>query len=744
MPCPLRIDSRRRASALHVGHPARIHVNERHRSTKYAVPPNRFLIGSVHRLTKFKRSTVLVRTARAGGRGCGLDMCLMAWRAWRRTAHVMVIWRIQDGGTAVHQVLALVLVVVSTRLIEGAHSLASSQHHQQQPQGLAAAMHLWGIPHEPYAVCPYDPFDKLGQMQDASLEHQQQCVAIDFVYSMLSEEAKARFAIERFGLDPFRRVGSYAAYKQQLRNARGCSSTLVSPESSSMHASACAGVPTKAPAPYVFEEHDDIQAKADAIRNATRGAFLAYTFYAFGSDELAPLSRGGVNNFGGMGVTIIDSLSTLYMMDLMEEYALARAWVENQLSFERVGEVVVFETIIRVVGGLASTFQLTGDELFLRKAEELGKLLGFAFHSPSGVPFPLCHLGRRVCYAKTSHNEMIPIAEAGSIQLEFRALSAMSSDPFIQGIRFSADDFFRLVDSYFEAGEVRVDGNVSMSGLLPSKINFRTGRFKSSMHMLGAPSDSYYEYLFKLWVQSGYTERHLFEKFRNVVRDTIRYLLRRSPALGLYYVFELSGGQPITKMDHFSCFFPATLASACSLPFAPLSNAERAEWMELAEMLAETCHEMYSRSPSGLAPEHVLFDTGKRDWVMFGSYEQRPEAIEAFLFLWRTTRNPKYRDWAWSIFERIQQHSRTAEGAYATLSKARSRRPPKADRMHSFLISETFKYLYLMFQPDHVLPMHLFVLNTEAHPLLLQPHGLLPPQAQDASKDGGTSAGSLP
>ena len=43
----------------------------------------------------------------------------------------------------------------------------------------------------------------------------------------------------------------------------------------------------------------------------------------------------------------------------------------------------------------------------------------------------------------------------------------------------------------------------------------------------------------------------------------------------------------------------------------------------------------------------------------------RPETVESLFYLWRATRDPKYREWGWDIFRAFQAHSRTPEGAYA-------------------------------------------------------------------------------
>lgn len=70
---------------------------------------------------------------------------------------------------------------------------------------------------------------------------------------------------------------------------------------------------------------------------AARHAWRGYEAHAMGEDELQPLSRRGKNSFGGLGATIVDSLDTLWMLGLKEEFGRARDWVADELSFNKCG-----------------------------------------------------------------------------------------------------------------------------------------------------------------------------------------------------------------------------------------------------------------------------------------------------------------------------------------------------------------------------------------------------------------------
>ena len=109
-------------------------------------------------------------------------------------------------------------------------------------------------------------------------------------------------------------------------------------------------------------------ARQEAVVNAFKHAWMGYTKFAWGKDELAPISKRGISSFH-MGLTIIDSLDTLWLMGMREEFVMARNWVANSLNFATIHrEVSVFETNIRVLGGLLSAYHLSNDAVFLKKA----------------------------------------------------------------------------------------------------------------------------------------------------------------------------------------------------------------------------------------------------------------------------------------------------------------------------------------------------------------------------------------
>ena len=142
------------------------------------------------------------------------------------------------------------------------------------------------------------------------------------------------------------------------------------------------------------------------------------------------------------------------------------------------------------------------------------------------------------------------------------------------------------------------------------------------------------------------------------------------------------------------------------------------EHMSVAADLTESCHESYKRTATGIGPETFEFSSTNEFIVPARSryYILRPETIESYFILWRTTKDPKYRDWAWEAFQAIQKHCKV-DGGYSGIQNVDSVPVQHDDTQQSFFLAETLKYLYLIFSDDSLIPLDKYVFNTEAHPL---------------------------
>ena len=135
--------------------------------------------------------------------------------------------------------------------------------------------------------------------------------------------------------------------------------------------------------------------RAKHIRDAFCFAWAGYRMHAWGMDEVLPVSGKGKNNWGGLSLTLLDSIDTLVLLGLSKEEQLARSFVQN-ITFDIDIEVSVFETTIRIVGGLLAAYDLTNHTIYLTKAIEFADRLMPAFNTSSGLP--LVSSAAAVCF----------------------------------------------------------------------------------------------------------------------------------------------------------------------------------------------------------------------------------------------------------------------------------------------------------------------------------------------------------
>lgn len=494
----------------------------------------------------------------------------------------------------------------------------------------------------------------------------------------------------------------------------------------------------------------DWMARQQRVKESFIHAWSGYRSYAMGYDELMPLSKRGIDGLGGLGATIVDALDTAMIMGVDDVVQEAGSWVEQHLleRIEGKGQVNLFETTIRVLGGLLSAYHLSGGEngnntstkgpkpaVYLETAKNLADRLLVAFtSSPSAIPYSDVVLHDRS--AHPAPDGLSSTAEVSTLQLEFNYLSSLTGDP-----KYGLESM-KVLEHMRTLPKVK--------GLVPIYINPQTGEFSGENIRLGSRGDSYYEYLIKVWLQNpGSNLTYLHDMYKESVEGIKELLVKKSVPSGLVFVGELPYGHQSSfspKMDHLVCFLPGALALGATNGLVKekamrenLLNFKDLENLKLAEDLAKTCFEMYSVTSTGLAPEIVYFKTeggtesGPDGGNKTSEYVNdiiikpadrhnllRPETVESLFVLFRITEDPKYREWGWEIFEAFEKHTKVDSGGYTSLDDVTVIPPNRRDKMETFFLGETLKYLYLLFSGSDVIPLDEYVFNTEAHPFPIQ------------------------
>ncbi|XP_063604139.1 endoplasmic reticulum mannosyl-oligosaccharide 1,2-alpha-mannosidase-like [Penaeus indicus] len=449
--------------------------------------------------------------------------------------------------------------------------------------------------------------------------------------------------------------------------------------------------------------------RQEAVVGAMKHAWKGYKTYAWGHDHLKPLSRSS-NDWFRLGLTLIDALDTLWIMDLKDEFNEAREWVATQLNFNINQDVNLFESTIRILGGLLSTYHLTNDQLFLDKAVDIGDRLIAGFNSGSGVPFADVNLYSR----KASNPKWGPdssTSEVTTIQLEFRDLSRVTGNPiYEEKVNLVSDHIHKLPKT---------------EGLVPIFINAQTGQWRAhSTITLGARGDTYYEYLLKQWIQTGRTRDFLRDDYNESVAGMEHLLARRTEPSNLLFFGELHGSKNfVNKMDELTCYLPGTLALGVHYGMPK-------HHMKIAEDLMYTCTLTWLRQPTNLAPEITYYNTQptstNEDFFVKSNdahYLLRPETVESLWYMYHLTGNKTFQDWGWQMFQGIENYCKVENG-YTSIGNVRSTIDTKPkDKMESFFLGETLKYLYLLFMEDqNAFSVDKWVFNSEAHPLPIYTH----------------------
>ncbi|KAL8885601.1 MAG: hypothetical protein Q9215_006562 [Flavoplaca cf. flavocitrina] len=491
-------------------------------------------------------------------------------------------------------------------------------------------------------------------------------------------------------------------------------------------------------------------------------------------------SHIGLNDaLGNYSLSLVDSLSTLAILAsspsqvqrkkslrhfqtgvafLVEQYGDGSEGSAGQglraRGFDVDSKVQVFETMIRGVGGLLSAHLFATGELpitgylpedtastsgstsiqwpqdfvyngqLLRLARDLADRLVPAFHTDTGIPYPRVNLRHGIPFysesplhrdaekgvcSKTQQRspELTETcsAGAGSLLLEFTAMSRLTGDSRYETLGKRA--FWSIWD------------RKGPTGLVGAGIDAETGLWTSSYTGIGAGIDSFYEYAGKAYIllsavkstsasTDGFSHRwDMPGSYLQVWSDShtaINHHLRRGKMfIHPHYVQAdfFTGATRAHWFDSLSAFYPGVLTL--------LGHVEEATEVHL---LNTALWSRYSALPERWSTTAGSIEGG------LGWWGGRPEFIESTYYLYRATRDPWYLHVGEMVLRDIKRRCWTKCG-WAGIHDVRS--GERSDRMESFFLSETAKYLFLLFEPEH--PLNKidapFVFNTEGHPLIL-------------------------
>ncbi|GAA1257962.1 hypothetical protein GCM10009665_55320 [Kitasatospora nipponensis] len=430
-------------------------------------------------------------------------------------------------------------------------------------------------------------------------------------------------------------------------------------------ATAAPAAPSPVPSPGRRADPEPLPSDA-AVAREVRAEFLhswqGYRQAAWGYDEVRPVSGGRHDFFAAghsFGLSAVEALDTLWVMELDEEVAQAADWIEAHLDPVADVDMPVFESVIRLVGGLLAGYLCTGrPELLTRCRELTDRLLPAFTASPTGIPYTRVNL-RTGAVAGTAP----PLAEIGSNVAEFGLLSRLTGDS-------------RYVDAAKRAYRAVLERRSSLD-LLGTTLHTETGQWLDDVSCApNPPVDSFHEYL-----QVGgelLDDRELRDWYRLLTDAVLRHQLVEQDGLSWFRQVGAQDGRPRgTNQSELGSFYAGLLAKGGDLATA---RSYYRSWTALLD-----------RHP--VLPEQLDFATGE---VRSARNDLRPEYANAAFDLWRLTGDEEYKRTAYRYFDALRTHLRVP-GGYTVAEDVTGSPMRLGDLTPGYWFAENPKYLYLMF-----------------------------------------------
>ncbi|KAI1453300.1 glycoside hydrolase family 47 protein [Annulohypoxylon moriforme] len=495
-----------------------------------------------------------------------------------------------------------------------------------------------------------------------------------------------------------------------------------------------------------YVSHPD---RADAVKAAFQRSWDGYYQYAFPNDTLLPISKSYQNDRNGWGASAVDAISTALVMgnqDAINQIVEHIGSINFNATAPESTSVSVFETTIRYLGGLLSAYDfLTGPlkdyakdqasvDKILQQAVNLADILSVTFDTPSGIPINTLNYGSGGY--KVAGDTTNGLATIGTLVLEWTHLSDITGDDKYAQLTQKAEEYLLNVKNP-DVGE-------PYPGLLGTDVNITDGTFTDSSGGWNGGTDSFYEYLIKMYVYDQDRFGAYKDRWIAAVDSSIKYLASHPTTRpDLTFLAAYNGYEQLEFVStHLACFDGGNFI----LGGLTLENDQ---YLQFGLDLVAACHDTYISTVTKIGPEVFYWQDGKLPtnasnnggppsdaadfyaqagfWIPSGdgAYVLRPEVMESFYYAYRATGDSKYQDWAWDAFQAINSTCAAGVG-YSSITNVNAPGGGSFDDFQeSFWFAEVLKYSYLIQADDAEWQVNAghdntWVFNTEAHPFLVK------------------------
>lgn len=460
---------------------------------------------------------------------------------------------------------------------------------------------------------------------------------------------------------------------------------------------------------------NEMATRREFVTELARSSWAAYVKYNWGDNALEPVSDTFDRKFSGSqighkgGRTIFASLSTFLVMGLEKEFAQGKQWIVGNFSFENTNTYAnIFGHVTHYIGGLLSAYALTGDELFLKKAEEFAVRIESAYNTSTGIPRSLFNLKDL-----STINPYPSLSTIGGQYLEHAYLSDLTAKP----------QYRQQVTRIREHLEAAAKPN----GLYYARMNINGQWDAQTSSLFGDSGGHYYRNLLLSYIQSGQSEQSIdaLEAYRDAIEAMDRAEMFKEESNGIIWVREYDAARKQfgEVMEYSACLAGAMLIQGATV-MQSLGGTEEEKatakkqikrHSKLADKLTETCYQASMQAALRLGPRE--FQPQNNFKVVTSDFLLSPELAESYFILWRRTRDPKYRQMAWEMAQAIGKYCRTDRNGFSGLKDVNNPKSGWTNHQPADFFSGTLLYLYLTFSDDNVLPLDQWIFNSVGHPL---------------------------